>query len=94
MFEAKVPYLMRYEFQMYRFVMPIFLHANFMHILSNSIGLFVFGSIMEAMLGHYKFFALYMITGINGVLFSSLINDSLGVGASTSIFGYIQYFNS
>ena len=58
-----------------------------MHILSNSIGFFVFGSLMETIIGPLRFMVLYLITGMSGILFSSLLNDEMGVGASTAIFG-------
>ena len=78
---------MRFKFEVYRFFMPMFLHANFNHILSNSIGFFIFGSLMETILGSTKFLMVYFVTGINGILFSSLITDNVGVGASAAIFG-------
>ena len=44
---------------------------------------------MEAVLGSAKFLAIYCVTGVGGNLFSALAYDSVGIGASTSIFGYI-----
>jgi rhomboid protease GluP len=78
---------MKNNIEIYRFIMPIFLHANFMHLLSNTIGFFTFGSIMEKIMGHTKFLILYIFTGMSGILFSSLLSDDMGVGASTAIFG-------
>lgn len=36
-FGAKVPEKMRYDLEVWRFITPVFLHANFGHILSNTI---------------------------------------------------------
>ncbi len=70
--------------------MPMFLHANFLHILSNSFTLFIVGSLMEAALTPYKYLFTYILTGIGGNLFSALISDDFGVGASTALFGFIK----
>ena len=34
-FGEKDPYLMRYKFELWRFILPVFLHGDVMHLLSN-----------------------------------------------------------
>mmetsp|Transcript_22035 Transcript_22035/g.24498 ORF Transcript_22035/g.24498 Transcript_22035/m.24498 type:complete len:202 (-) Transcript_22035:29-634(-) len=86
-FGAKNPYNIRYNYQLYRWVIPIFLHANFMHIFFNTVALFWIGFNVER--NPISFFALYILSGIGGFIFSSLIDDSIAVGASGAIFGII-----
>ena len=40
-------------------------------------------------MGPYWFFALYILSGFGGILFSAMMSDSTSVGASTAIFGLI-----
>lgn len=86
---AKYPYNILHHYQVHRWVIPIFLHANFMHIFFNSVSLFWIGFMVENNIGYLRFFILYMVSGIGGFIFSSCVNDSIGVGASGAIFGLI-----
>ena len=86
---AKNAYKIRYEYQMWRWVTPIFLHASFMHIFFNSISLFWVGFMVESSIGKIAFSVLYLLSGIGGFIFSSVINDDISVGASGAIFGLI-----
>ena len=69
--------------------MPIFLHADFIHLSSNIFSQLILGSMIEQQLGFVKFALLYMGSGVGGYVFSSIANDNLSVGASTAIFGLI-----
>lgn len=73
--------------QIYRFIAPVVLHTGFLHIVSNSVFLLIFGSILEICTGPLRFFIIYIISGIGGVLMSALIDDKVSVGASTALFG-------
>jgi len=46
------------------FVTSIFLHAGFLHILSNMWFLWVFGSNIEAIMGRFKYLGFYLFCGI------------------------------
>jgi rhomboid protease GluP len=85
---AKYPYKMQAG-EVFRFITPCLLHANFMHIISNSVSVLIFGMSLESSLGTLKLIALYVIAGIGGNLFSSLVADTISVGASTCIFGLL-----
>ena len=94
LFGNKDPYKMRYEYQAWRFVTPIFLHANLAHLLSNVIGQLMIGSQIEKDIGFLRFLVLYILSGIGGVLFSAMCDNSLSCGASTSIYGLIGSYAS
>lgn len=76
---AFIEYLgMRYffanTFAPYQLITHMFVHANFGHLLSNMLGLFVFGPMLEHFWGPRRFFIFYMIAGVGAGLLYSLIN--------------------
>src|SRR5689334_21220480 len=42
----------------------MFLHASFLHVLSNMWVLYIFGDNIESYLGHFKYLLFYLISGI------------------------------
>ncbi len=58
--------------QWWRFVAPIFLHTNLVHLLFNMYGLWAIGPYVERLYGSSKFVAIWVITGIAGVVASYL----------------------
>lgn len=86
-FGAKYPYSMEYRFQIWRFLTPVLLHGSFMHLFSNILSQMIFGTALEKVLGKKNTLILYILSAFGGVLFSSLLSDSVAVGASTAIFG-------
>ena len=71
-----------------RLLSAMFLHAGFVHLLFNLIGLVIFGRINERLFGRVKFFWLYVLTGISASSTSYLFNDvGISIGASGAIFG-------
>ncbi len=73
-------------------VTACFIHVNVVHILMNMYALYIFGEVLEPHLGGWKFFTLYMVAGIVGNIFSSLLDPfSVGVGASGAILGLFGY---
>ena len=67
----------------------MFVHANFMHILFNMLGLYFFGPRVEQRIGSPRFFALYMIAGITGGLLS-FYNPMVNIiGASGAVYGVL-----
>jgi membrane associated rhomboid family serine protease len=75
-----------------------FLHGSLGHLAANSIGLFFFGPWMERWWGSLRFLAFYLLCGVAGALFYSLLvvtgllpcdfRTSL-VGASAGIYGIV-----
>jgi rhomboid protease GluP len=73
--------------QLFRLISPMFLHANFYHILFNSLALYIIGNQVEKIFGVRKFLMVYFISGIIGSIGSFVTNDFVAVGASAGIFG-------
>jgi membrane associated rhomboid family serine protease len=68
----------------------MFVHANFMHLLFNMIGLFFFGPRLEGQLGGRSFLTLYVLSGLGGAAFSFLFaRYGAVVGASGAVFGIL-----
>jgi membrane associated rhomboid family serine protease len=73
----------------------IFLHAGWLHVLSNLLYLAVFGSAVEARLGHLRYLVLFLASGLVGDLVYSLLQSSSttpAIGASGAIAGSIGAF--
>lgn len=82
--------------QYWRFLTPIFLHANFIHMLSNSYFLFICGELVEMYIGKVKFIIFYLVTGVIGNIVSYFtiepMTASLGAsGACLGIGGVLVY---
>lgn len=88
-----------YGHHYWQFVTFQFLHGSVEHVLFNSIGMFFFGPWMERWWGTWKFLAFYLICGVGGAAFFTLLlasgmlpgdspHSSL-VGASAGIYGIL-----
>lgn len=71
----------------WRLISPIFLHIGLAHFAFNALIIYFLGSELEHFIGHFRFFLLYMSTGILGNIASFALNNSISAGASTAIFG-------
>ena len=82
------PYLVHFN-EWWRLVTPIFIHFGVMHFVMNSLILYFMGQQIEAIYGHWRFFLIYMFSGIMGNTASFAFNEAnvLSGGASTSRFG-------
>lgn len=70
----------------------MFLHGGIMHIVGNMLFLFVFGRAMEARLGHGKFVAFYIVSGLAATalqVFSDPMSTIPNLGASGAIAGVL-----
>lgn len=76
----------------------IFLHMSFVHLTSNIIIFYVFGSRIEEHLGHLRFLAFYLIVGFGGHLGHLLLDGAqcrealYMIGSSGAISGIIGAF--
>jgi rhomboid protease GluP len=75
--------------QYWRLVTPIFLHAGFLHLGLNSYFLYIFGPQTERMFGGLRFTAIYLLSGIAGVIASFALIDNPSLGASGALFGLV-----
>jgi membrane associated rhomboid family serine protease len=71
-FGAKTNYWIQHGHQYWRFVTPIFIHVNLIHLLVNMYSLWVIGPWVEKLYGSAKFVVFWVATGIAGVLGSYL----------------------
>ena len=75
--------------EVWRVFTSMFIHIGILHLLCNMYSLLVLGSQLESFFGKAKFLAIYLISGIIGGLFSTLLTDGLSAGASGAIFGLL-----
>ena len=66
-------FFMANDFHFYQFITYLFLHANFMHILSNMFGLWMFGCVIENVWGPKKFLFYYITCGIGAGLLQEIV---------------------
>ncbi|HEY5583803.1 MAG TPA: rhomboid family intramembrane serine protease [Ruminiclostridium sp.] len=73
----------------WRFISPMFLHSDIIHVSVNCYSLYIVGSQVERLYGHGKLTVIYFLSGFIGCIasFAFSINDS--VGASGAIFGLL-----
>lgn len=83
------------EVEPWRMLTSLFVHSqqSFLHILFNMYSLYIFGRILEQMLGRWRFLALYLISGLGGSVAVLLMAPAISVvGASGAIFGLLGAF--
>ena len=89
--------------QLWRFFTFQFLHADFHHLFFNSIGIFFFGPHIERWMSSRPFLVFYLLCGVAGALFYTVLFFTPGVlesypisqgmvGASAGIFGILAAF--
>ena len=75
--------------QYWRLVTCLFLHADFVHVGFNALGLFQLGWLFESWLGSWRLLVIYFATGIAGSLVSAGFSEHASLGASGAIFGIL-----
>lgn len=75
----------------WRLVTSLFLHSGFIHIAFNMVALYFLGTLAESAFGHWRFFALYLLSGLSGSVALLYFGgfDKPAVGASGAIFGLL-----
>lgn len=71
-FGAKLNYLIQNGHQWWRFVTPMFLHVNLLHLIVNMYSLWIVGPYVEKLYGSAKFVFFWVVTGVCGVVASYL----------------------
>ena len=74
------------EGEYYRLFTSMFLHVDLGHLISNGLGLFIFGTTIEQLFGHTRFLLIYILGGLAGSLASFVISGGSSVGASGAVF--------
>ncbi|HSE17149.1 MAG TPA: rhomboid family intramembrane serine protease [Pyrinomonadaceae bacterium] len=82
LFGAKLNYLINPpNNQWWRFITPMFVHIDFLHLLMNMFSLLILGPFVEKLYGSAKFVVFWVVTGIAGVVGSYLaLRPSLAHG--------------
>jgi membrane associated rhomboid family serine protease len=79
----------------WQMITAAFLHGSWLHIIFNMYTLYIFGQVLEPMLGRARFLALYLISAFGGSVAVLLFSDptSTVLGASGAIYGLMgAYF--
>jgi membrane associated rhomboid family serine protease len=84
-------------FNSYQLISHMFMHGGLGHIFFNMFGLYMFGRVLETVIGSQRFFILYFASGLGAALLELTIKYYQGplvpmVGASGAIFGLIAAF--
>lgn len=70
---AKINYLINApNYQWWRFIAPMFIHINLIHLLVNMYSLMMVGPFVEKLYGSAKFVVFWVVTGLFGLLASYL----------------------
>lgn len=80
-FGAKLNYFIQTKHQWWRFVTPMFLHVNLLHLMVNMYSLWIVGPYVEKLYGSAKFVVFWVLTGVAGVVASYLtVRPGMSVG--------------
>eukprot|EP01027_Heterolobosea_sp_BB2_P014382 GEZU01020663.1.p1 GENE.GEZU01020663.1~~GEZU01020663.1.p1 ORF type:complete len:196 (+),score=53.62 GEZU01020663.1:183-770(+) len=83
------PYI-KHKWQVYRYVVPIIMHAGIIHIFVNLILQFRLGLVLEMEWNWWRMIIVYITSGIGGNLLSCVAKPwDIGVGASGALLGVI-----
>jgi len=82
------------NFEPWRMLTTALVHGSILHVALNMYTLWIFGQILEGMLGRGRYFALYILSGLAGSLGVLFLSDPgiPVVGASGAIFGLMGAF--
>ena len=61
------------HFSPYQIVTHMFMHGDFMHLLSNMFALFIFGRVLESVWGPKRFLIYYMLTGLGAAALHTFV---------------------
>ena len=75
--------------QYYRFITPVFLHGNLIHLLLNVFAIKIFAQELESVYGSYRFLITFLLTSWGATLASYAFSKGLAIGASGFLFGVI-----
>ena len=79
----------------YTLLTYMFFHANFLHLSSNMLFLWVFGDNVEDAMGHFKYLIFYLVCGVAGALAQAWMLPTSWlplVGASGAVSGVITAY--
>ncbi|KAF5037552.1 Rhomboid family protein [anaerobic digester metagenome] len=71
----------------WRLLSSVFVHGGLMHLFMNLFGIGITCFLIEPVLGRWKTFLIYLVSGIGASITSILYHEIISVGASGAIFG-------
>jgi len=79
------------DFELWRLITSMFLHADVIHLFSNVVALLIFGAAVENNFRRYQYLIIYFLSGLIGNIFSLILLplNVISLGASGAIFGLI-----
>jgi membrane associated rhomboid family serine protease len=81
--------------QYWRFLVPIFLHLNALHLILNMANFVFLGLFLERLCGHVRFTLIYLICGVVSYVASFYFSPNyISIGASGAIFGLIGAYGA
>jgi membrane associated rhomboid family serine protease len=89
-FTAGGPVMGVAEGEWWRLFTSMFLHVNFFHLAVNMYSLYFAGTILEQLIGWWRFLLLYLVAGLAGAAGALVFSPNVPtVGASGAIFGIL-----
>lgn len=87
---ATTGYTVKAKFEIWRLLVAGYVHADLDHILGNMISFLIFGTLVEWQVGPWHVLNMYNFINVLGNISSLIVwPDSVGIGASTALFGFI-----
>ncbi len=95
---SMIPSAIIYGHYYWQFITYMFMHGSVWHLVSNMLGLFIFGSAVERAVGTREFVLFYFLTGILSGIASFFVYLYLGVnvmliGASGALYAVMLLFS-
>ena len=78
----------------WRLLTAAFIHIGLFHLIANTIGLLIFGGMVERAYGMGAFLAIYLLAGVFGNLASYAAGPTVSAGASGAVFGIVGAFGA
>lgn len=75
--------------QFWRLITPLFLHGSILHLVVNMYAMYIIGTGLEALYGHWRYLLLYFLSGFGGYALSYALTDNPALGASAGVFGLL-----
>jgi membrane associated rhomboid family serine protease len=80
----------------WQFITYMFLHGSVQHLFLNMIGLFMFGSVVETILGWRRYIAVYIFSGLGSaflyIALTGVSSTVMMLGASGAVFGVLTAY--
>jgi rhomboid protease GluP len=88
---VQINYNVLERLELWRLITSIFLHGDLIHLISNLIGLVLFGTFVENIVSKIEYIVIYLLSGIVGNIMSLFLLPPyvISLGASGAIYGLI-----